>query len=658
MTRRDVTDSPRIMAVAAILTFGGVPAVLGVLQLLAQPAVPVEQPLASLRGVPVPEPPNLHEFVRDRGAAVLLGKALFWDAQAGSGGQACASCHFHAGADTRTKNQLSPGLANEAGPPVSETFDPVGSGGKGGPNYTVKKGDFPTHRLADPADRNSAVLFDSDDVVSSQGVFHAQFVSIHGSTETCDEVLDLFHVRGHQVRRVEPRNTPTVINAAFNFRNFWDGRANNAFNGVDPFGPRNPDARVLEVQADGSVIPVAINLPNSSLASQAVGPPLSGFESSCSGRLFTHLGEKLLRVRPLESQIVDPLDSVLARERSGTGKGLRSTYAHYVRQAFQPRYWSAGDAQMKANFSLYWGLAIQLYESTLISDQTRFDSFMEGNSGALTAREKNGLAVFTGKGKCANCHNGPELTAAATHLQAEAQEEGLVERMLMGDGNPALYDNGFYNIGVRPSSEDLGVGRTDPFGNPLSFTRQVKDIAAGRNAPDPIQADPATFEVNAGVPVDPAERDAVDGSFKTPGLRNVELTGPYFHNGGQATLEQVVEFYDRGGDRRGPDGADSTGFGANGSNLDPDIGSLGLTAQEKADLVAFLKTLTDERVRWERAPFDHPQLFIPDGHPGDENNVQVDGTGKARDSLRQLPAVGAPGRGAKLLPPLAPFKPN
>lgn len=654
MKRFPVSRMQVTFALAAMIVVGVAPGVIGMIAGAADP--PPERPLASLKGVPVPEPANLSEFVRNRDAAILLGKALFWDMEAGSDGQACASCHFHAGADPRTKNQISPGLLVTAGPPVSETFDPTASGGAGGPNYTIKSADFPFHQLADPTDRNSAITFDTDDVLSSQGVFHSTFVSIHGKDETCSPIPDIFQVRGINVRRVEPRHTPTVINAAFNFRNFWDGRANNIFNGVDPFGMRNPDAKVLKVQPDGSVQAVSIALENASLASQAVGPPLSSFEASCAGRLFPDIGEKLLRRRPLEKQKVDPTDSVLARERNSTGLGLKRTYAHYIRVAFQPDYWRAGDAQMKANFSLYWGLAIQLYESTLISDQTRFDAFMEGDTGALTAREKNGLSVFEGKGKCANCHNGPELTAAATHLQAEQQEEGLVERMLMGDGKVALYDNAFYNIGVRPSSEDLGVGGIDPFGHPLSFTRQAKQMAAGQNVPDPFQVDPDTFEVNPGVPVDPDERDAVDGAFKVPGLRNIELTGPYFHNGGTETLEQVVEFYDRGGDRRGPDGNDTTGFGPNDTNLDPDIERLELTPEEKADLVAFLKTLTDDRVRWERAPFDHPQILVPNGHPGDENNVQSDGTGQARDAFLEIPAVGAAGRGAKLLPPLKPFK--
>src|SRR5947199_6664176 len=76
-------------------------------------------PPGSLKTVPVPMPSNLDDFVADRKAATALGKALFWDQGAGSDGLACASCHFHAGADSRNKNQLDPGLRNVAGGAIS-----------------------------------------------------------------------------------------------------------------------------------------------------------------------------------------------------------------------------------------------------------------------------------------------------------------------------------------------------------------------------------------------------------------------------------------------------------------------------------------------------------------------------------------------------------
>src|SRR3954454_84888 len=131
----------------------------------------------SLKAVPAPMPSNLYDFVADRNAAIVLGKALFWDQKAGSDGLACASCHFQAGADNRVKNQINPGFRNVNGPPASETFNKTATNG-GGPNYTFKKGDFPLHQLSDPNNRQSAPRFpDNDDVVSSQGVFHRDFTS-------------------------------------------------------------------------------------------------------------------------------------------------------------------------------------------------------------------------------------------------------------------------------------------------------------------------------------------------------------------------------------------------------------------------------------------------------------------------------------------------
>lgn len=616
--------------------------------------------LGSLKQMPTPEPSQLASFVRDRGAAIALGKALFWDIQIGSDGQACATCHFHAGADNRLKNQLNPGLLGGD----SVFAHPLPSGGNGGPNYTLRANDFPFHRLADPLDRNSAIVFDTNDVVSSAGTFAGSFVSVAPILwhDLCGPpALTPFRVGTTAVRKVEPRNSPTTINAVFNFRNFWDGRANFVFNGVNPFGARDAAARIYERAADGSAVPVAIALDHASLASQAVGPPLSDNEMSCQGRGFADLGHKMLPRVPLALQYVALDDSALAPYRTMLGLGLAVSYGSLIEQAFEPRYWSSTQpvvigatsyTQKEANFSLFWGLALQLYEATLRSDDAPLDRFYDGDASALTAQEQRGLAVFLGKGKCAECHGGPELSNAASHLSGEE----LVERMTMGDGLAALYDNGFYNTGVRPTWEDLGVGGADPFGHPLSFSREAKLAAAGDPLLDSLSIDACKLDTNPCVSIASTERDAVDGAFKTPTLRNIELTGPYFHNGGTATLSQVVDFYDRGGDRRGPDGTDTTGFGPNGSNLDADIEVLGLTTAEKADLVAFLgRPLTDERVRWERAPFDHPALPLPSGELLDETHVvDLNLDGRAEDVIVILPAVGAAGRTGSL-GPVKPF---
>jgi cytochrome c peroxidase len=110
------------------------------------------------------------------------------------------------------------------------------------------------------------------------------------------------------------------------------------------------------------------------------------------------------------------------------------------------------------------------------------------------------------------------------------------------------------------------------------------------------------------------------GSFKAAPLREVELTGPYFHNGGKLTLRQVVDFYMRGGDFPL---TNATHRDFNMVNQNVEVQS-NLSEAEKVALVDFLLELTDDRVRFEQAPFDHPQVILPlDGaapdNPGRDN---------------------------------------
>lgn len=639
---------------------------------LAIPAVsatigPVDlvPPLLSLKTVEIPPVWGLENLVRDKMAVIALGKALFWDAKVGSDGQACASCHFHAGTDSRLKNQLNPGQRGG-----DNLFNRTATGG-GGPNYTLKPADFPFLRLLNPLDRNSKVLFETNDVYGSQGTFSGDFFGLqpNGDEKCANRPIDEFSVHGVLTRRVTPRRTPSNINAVFNYRNFWDGRANNVFNGNNPFGNRDTGARVLEAQPDGSAAWVPMALPNASLASQAVGPALSDFEMTCANKSFKQLGRKMLPMRALSTQGVHPQDSVLASYRDARRDGLVSTYSEMIKQAFEANWWRAsgmydGYTQMESNFSMFWGIAIMMYESTLVSDEAPIDKFVgwagtPADPNALSVQEKRGLALFrSGKTSCVSCHRGAEFTSAGTNLQPNRGEINLVEHMLVGGGQLGMYDSAFYNIGVRPTAEDLGVGATDPFGNSLSFSRQYLDRLRGKTIPDTVLVNPCLFTVktdaiNCWTHPDPdMTRVGVDGAFKTPGLRNVALRQPYFHNGSRFTLEQVVEFYNRGGDRRGSDSNDTTGFidpGApNGgkSNVHPSIRPLGLTTAEKADLVAFLRNaLTDRRVACEKAPFDHPELRIFNGQVGNEQSVvrRSKDDVKAMDAVFVVPPVGAKG---------------
>lgn len=621
----------------------------------------ISRPLASLKTVTVPEPDNLTEFVSNKLAAIKLGKALFWDMQVGSDGvTACASCHFHAGADNRSKNQIAPGLLqiNSDRTANPDTVFNVG----GAPNYQLKPEDFPFHQLSNPNDK-STVISDRNDVVSSQGIFNSEFVDvIPGKAE--DRVKSIpdpvFNVGGTNVRRVEPRNTPTVINSVFNFRNFWDGRAQEIFNGVNEFGLRDPNASVVKATTPSHLEFVKVSLNHSSLASQAVGPPLSSFEMSADGRTFEEIGDKfgtidkkthsagkgkklprklakkLLPLRPLGKQIVDPQDSVLATESRSPQPGLQTaTYNQLIAQAFKPEWWKSNRiirvnpdgsrtfankpdrsletkeyTLMEYNFPLFFGLAVQMYESTLISDDTPLDRFLEGDKTALNEKQQSGKLLFEGKAQCTVCHNGAELSVASVSA-VQQQRIGIINVPNL----KVLFDNGFFNIGVRPTLEDPGVGSNDPFGNPLSETQ----LALLGTFKQLLGSEPNTT-------VGSNDLLVIDGGFKTPGLRNVALTAPYFHSGGYLTLRQVVDFYNRRGDF--PQGA---------------LGDIKLTDDEKDHLVAFLEALTDERVKYEKAPFDHPQLFVPNGHPGDFTSVANDGKGKATDSFLEISAIGKNG---------------
>ncbi len=140
-----------------------------------QPSPDLQNLPGDLRAVPVPTPSGLNDIVRDPAMARALGKALFWDMQVGSDGvQACASCHFRAGADPRSKNQLSPGLKHM--PAVDLLF----SNGRG-PNHQLTATDFPFTRLATPNVRGALDgATDSNDVVSSQGIHRPKDIDPFG----------------------------------------------------------------------------------------------------------------------------------------------------------------------------------------------------------------------------------------------------------------------------------------------------------------------------------------------------------------------------------------------------------------------------------------------------------------------------------------------
>ena len=390
-----------------------------------------------------------------RASAEILGKALFWDMQVGSDGvQACGSCHFHAGVDNRTRGQLNPGT--NAGDLTLQVA---------GPNENVEPGDFPFHKLIadEPAVEETNcgfpgqpdcvdLIHDANDVMSSMGVSRFKIFEdippIGTFIDPGNEVLvlppDLGTVATDPVpvneglRRVEPRHTPTFHGAAFNLDNFWDGRARFDFNGGSVHGAADPYFHVFiddgaltgatmghfrdEIaEEDPEMAEQPVRAKFSSLASQAVGPPLSDFEMSFSGRNWPKIGKKLLQsgVTPLANQLVSTTDSVLgpySNQHIAPGMpGLSISYPELIQLAFRDDLWQntsehlAGSfdpsdpfdnyvlevapgpadpantnqfTQMEANFSSFFGFAVQMYEALVIPDDTPADRFFDVNPNA------------------------------------------------------------------------------------------------------------------------------------------------------------------------------------------------------------------------------------------------------------------------------------
>ena len=195
----------------------------------------------------------------------------------------------------------------------------------------------------------------------------------------------------------------------------------------------------------------------------------------------------------------------------------------------------------------HFGLAIEAFERTIVEGDSRFDRYyFGGEEAALNEQEKRGFALFLGKGRCVECH-----TISQTH---------------------ALFTNDRFH--------NLGVG-----------WNKIKDdllsVLKAYDAKERLDEDEAVLMnekfSELGRYVVTKEIDDI-GAFKTPTLRNVELTFPYMHDGSLETLEEVIVWYNNGGrlDKKEP----LSPF------IDGGIRELGLTPEEMADLVAFLKTLT------------------------------------------------------------------
>jgi cytochrome c peroxidase len=170
--------------------------------------------------------------------------------------------------------------------------------------------------------------------------------------------------------------------------------------------------------------------------------------------------------------------------------------------------------------------AIGSYIRSLTSLNSPFDQYMRGNTNKLTASEVNGFNLFMGKAKCATCHFTP-----------------------------------LFNGTVPP---DFKAVETEVIGVPAVANKQG------------IDSDKGKFELR--------KLPLYKYAFRTPTVRNIALTAPYMHNGVFKTLEEVVDFYNKGG---------GLSAGADLSNLTLPFDKLNLTPAEEKDIVAFMKKLTD-----------------------------------------------------------------
>jgi cytochrome c peroxidase len=194
--------------------------------------------------------------------------------------------------------------------------------------------------------------------------------------------------------------------------------------------------------------------------------------------------------------------------------------------------------------------AIAAYQQTLASFDSPFDHFIAGDDSAISDSAKRGWELFNTKARCNKCH-----------ALADNERDATL-----------FIDNDFHNIGI-------GILRH----NVTALAQQAeRDLAQG-NLPDvDVAAITSDLSVLGRFLVTKDQSDIA--SFKTPGLRNVLLTGPYFHDGSMQTLWDVMDHYNKGD-------------GITNPWLDKDMQPLALTEQEIDDVVAFLVSLTSPQYK-------------------------------------------------------------
>jgi cytochrome c peroxidase len=291
------------------------------------------------------------------------------------------------------------------------------------------------------------------------------------------------------------------------------------------------DARL---SADGSLACVSCHLPDQGWATNAPLSPAypTNMERRLSPTLINVAYNKVLlwdgRAGALERQALGPIQNPLHMNQNLDLLVERLKAVPDYAERFQSVFGTSVTPEGL-------GKALAAFERTLITRQAPFDRYMGGDQQAMPESAQRGMALFKAKARCILCHNGPNFN-----------------------------DNQFHNLGV-PDAPLL----THPL-----VQAALRFDAKRMNVPEyeQVSEDLGRYLVT---------KEAKDkGAFKTPTLRNVAQRDPYMHNGAFHSLEEIIDFYDRGG------GAVS--------GKSPLLQPLGLTAQEKGDLLAFLKALTGE----------------------------------------------------------------
>jgi len=200
---------------------------------------------------------------------------------------------------------------------------------------------------------------------------------------------------------------------------------------------------------------------------------------------------------------------------------------------------SAADQVLVTRVAVDATKAIEAYVRLLRCGPGRFDDWLAGDTGALDRAELRGAALFVGRAGCVPCHGGPRLT-----------------------------DDAFHNVGLSPAVVAVAIQDTDDRGAANGVTLALAD---------PMSTAGAYSDGDRGRL--PAVTAALEGAFRTPTLRCVEGHPSFMHTGQLRSLDQVLAFFDRGGDPNGYPGTN-------------ELHALHLTDRERADLVAFLSTLT------------------------------------------------------------------